>query len=93
MKLLGLVPKKTHTTPQRIEPKTFLANERTFLAWLHMGITIASIAAALLGFASGEGCACGIGLILLKVFRGSRVGCACVVDALGEAVCGGLMVF
>jgi hypothetical protein len=34
----------------RIEPKTFLANERTFLSWLHMSVTIGSIAAALLGF-------------------------------------------
>ena len=39
------------TTPMRIEPKTFLANERTFLSWLHMAVTIGSIAAALLGFA------------------------------------------
>ena len=38
------------TTPMRIEPKTFLANERTFLSWLHMAVTIGSIAAALLGF-------------------------------------------
>jgi hypothetical protein len=27
-------------TPMRIEPKTFFANERTFLSWLHMAITI-----------------------------------------------------
>ena len=39
---------------QRLEPKTFLASERTFLAWLHMAITIASIAAALLAFAAGS---------------------------------------
>lgn len=34
----------------RIEPKTFFANERTFLTWLHMAVTIGTIAAALLGF-------------------------------------------
>lgn len=39
------------TTPMRIEPKTFFANERTFLSWLHMAITVGSISAALLGFA------------------------------------------
>ena len=39
--------------PMKIEPKTFFANERTFLAWLHMAVTIGSISAALLGFASG----------------------------------------
>ncbi len=38
------------TIPQRIEPKTFFANERTFLSWLHMAVTIGSIGAALLGF-------------------------------------------
>jgi uncharacterized membrane protein YidH (DUF202 family) len=38
------------TTMLRIEPKTFLANERTFLSWLHMSVTIGSIAAALLSF-------------------------------------------
>lgn len=41
------------TTPMRIEPKTFFANERTFLAWLHMAVTLGSISAALLGFAAG----------------------------------------
>ena len=38
------------TTPMRVEPKTFFANERTFLTWLHMAVTIGTIAAALLGF-------------------------------------------
>jgi uncharacterized membrane protein YidH (DUF202 family) len=42
------------TTPMRIEPKTFLANERTFLSWLHMAVTVGSIAAALIGFAGSE---------------------------------------
>lgn len=37
----------------RLEPKTFFANERTFLAWLHMAVTLGSISAALLGFATG----------------------------------------
>lgn len=36
----------------KIEPKSFFANERTFLAWLHMAVTIGSVAAALLGFAA-----------------------------------------
>lgn len=39
------------TTPMRIEPKTFFANERTFLTWLHMAVTVGTIAAGLLGFA------------------------------------------
>ena len=36
--------------PQRIEPKSFFANERTFLSWLNMSITLGSIATALLGY-------------------------------------------
>jgi hypothetical protein len=51
-------PHPQGTTLIRIEPKTFLANERTFLSWLHMSVTIGSIAAALLGLsgnASGVG--------------------------------------
>jgi hypothetical protein len=39
----------------RIEPKTFFANERTFLSWLHMAVTLGSIAAALLGFSTDSG--------------------------------------
>ena len=53
--LAGLdAPLLARTVPMRIEPKTFLANERTFLSWLHMAVTIGSIAAALLGFAGAE---------------------------------------
>jgi uncharacterized membrane protein YidH (DUF202 family) len=37
---------------QRLEPKTFLASERTFMAWMHMAITLSSIATALLAFSS-----------------------------------------
>ena len=40
--------------PQRLEPKTFLASERTFLSWLHMAITISAIASALLAFSAGS---------------------------------------
>ena len=39
----------------RIEPKTFFANERTFLTWLHMAVTVGTIAAALLGFSGTAG--------------------------------------
>jgi uncharacterized membrane protein YidH (DUF202 family) len=55
MKMIGLAPRKLATsTLMKIEPKTFFANERTFLAWLHMAVTVASISAALLGFSSSE---------------------------------------
>jgi SPX domain protein involved in polyphosphate accumulation/uncharacterized membrane protein YidH (DUF202 family) len=52
--LLGLLGlgSPSDTVPQRLEPKTFLASERTFLSWLHMAITLGSIGAALLAFAA-----------------------------------------
>mmetsp|Transcript_16483 Transcript_16483/g.28259 ORF Transcript_16483/g.28259 Transcript_16483/m.28259 type:complete len:740 (-) Transcript_16483:558-2777(-) len=56
MQAIGLEPpsKPARTTLMKIEPKTFFANERTFLAWLHMAVTLGSISAALLGFAAGS---------------------------------------
>lgn len=44
-----LLPRKV---PMRVEPKTFFANERTFLSWLHMAVTIGSISSALVALAS-----------------------------------------
>lgn len=60
MKLLGpknLAPAGASAvaTTMRIEPKTYFANERTFLSWLHMAVTLGSIAAALLGFSNTKG--------------------------------------
>jgi SPX domain protein involved in polyphosphate accumulation/uncharacterized membrane protein YidH (DUF202 family) len=37
----------------RPEPKTHLANERTYLSWLHMALTMGGVAGAMLGFAEG----------------------------------------
>ena len=34
---------KPRKMPMRIEPKTYFANERTFLSWLHMAVTLGSI--------------------------------------------------
>ncbi len=39
---------------QRLEPKTLFANERTFLAWLNMALTMGSIATAMIGMSSGD---------------------------------------
>lgn len=39
---------KPRKVPVKIEPKVFFANERTFLAWLHMSITLASISIAII---------------------------------------------
>ncbi len=49
---MAMQPELNTAIPQRIEPKTFFANERTFLSWLHMAVTIGSIGAALLGFST-----------------------------------------
>lgn len=40
--------------PLRIEPKTYFANERTFLAWLHMAVTLGGVATALVGFSTND---------------------------------------
>ena len=40
------------TSVQKVEPKVFVANERTFLHWLHAGVTLYTIAAGILAFAS-----------------------------------------
>ena len=40
----GSVPR---TVPMRIEPKTYFANERTFLSWLHTAVLIGTIGAGL----------------------------------------------
>eukprot|EP00578_Thalassiosira_sp_NH16_P025866 CAMPEP_0181087768 /NCGR_PEP_ID=MMETSP1071-20121207/6443_1 /TAXON_ID=35127 /ORGANISM="Thalassiosira sp., Strain NH16" /LENGTH=741 /DNA_ID=CAMNT_0023169667 /DNA_START=113 /DNA_END=2338 /DNA_ORIENTATION=- len=40
------------TSVQKVEPKIFFANERTFLHWLHAGVTLYTIAAGILAFAS-----------------------------------------
>jgi hypothetical protein len=37
----------TSQVPVKVEPKVYFANERTFLAWLHMAVTLASISVAI----------------------------------------------
>eukprot|EP00878_Enallax_costatus_P037167 GHUV01041967.1.p1 GENE.GHUV01041967.1~~GHUV01041967.1.p1 ORF type:complete len:392 (+),score=107.62 GHUV01041967.1:183-1358(+) len=71
MKLLGPKghpPAQPHgMTAMRIEPKTFFANERTFLSWLHMSVTLGSIAAALLGFSNTKDKQTGLGAHLVEI--------------------------
>jgi hypothetical protein len=38
---------KPRKVPVKVEPKVFFANERTFLSWLHMSVTLASISVAI----------------------------------------------
>ena len=37
-------------TPQKVEPKLFFANERTFIKYMHMGVMISSISIGVLAF-------------------------------------------
>ena len=41
------------TVPMRIEPKTYFANERTFLSWLHTAVLIGTIGAGLASYHMG----------------------------------------
>ncbi|KAL7581696.1 hypothetical protein ACA910_022239 [Epithemia clementina (nom. ined.)] len=43
------------TSVQKIEPKVFFANERTYLHWLHHGVILSSIAAGILAFSEDTG--------------------------------------
>ena len=40
--------------PVRVEPKTYFANERTFLSWINMSVTLGSISSALTVFGDNE---------------------------------------
>jgi uncharacterized membrane protein YidH (DUF202 family) len=42
---------KLRKAPIKIEPKVFFANERTFLAWLHLSVILAGASIAILAFA------------------------------------------
>ena len=43
------------TSVQKIEPKLFFANERTYLHWLHSGVILSTIAAGILAFVPDDG--------------------------------------
>jgi len=53
--------------PVRIEPKTYFANERTFLSWMHMSVTLGSISSALTVF-SEEDTAHGAAIQIMSLF-------------------------
>lgn len=40
--------------PVRVEPKTYFANERTFLAWIHMAVVMGFVSTMIAGFAVEE---------------------------------------
>ena len=57
----------TRKVPVKVEPKVFFANERTFLAWLHMAMTLASISVGIVAFSGDSLSAKRYGLILMPV--------------------------
>lgn len=42
---------KQRKAPIKIEPKVFFANERTFLAWMHLSVVLAGASIAIMAFA------------------------------------------
>lgn len=58
---------KQRKVPVKIEPKVYFANERTFLSWLHMSVTLASISMAILAFAEANAWSQIYGLCLMPV--------------------------
>lgn len=53
--------------PQKIEPKLILANERTFIKWLHMAVVLSAISTGALAFSSRTGEAQYFALVMLPV--------------------------
>jgi len=45
---------KPRKAPIKVEPKVFFANERTFLAWLHLSVILAGASIAILAFADDQ---------------------------------------
>ena len=45
---------KPRKMPMKVEPKTFFANERTYLKWVHIAVTLGGIGGILLGFSSSS---------------------------------------
>mmetsp|Transcript_16457 Transcript_16457/g.27503 ORF Transcript_16457/g.27503 Transcript_16457/m.27503 type:complete len:711 (-) Transcript_16457:289-2421(-) len=54
-------------TPQKVEPKIFLANERTFMKWLHMAVIMSSASTGVLAFTSRESSSQVYAMLLLPV--------------------------
>ena len=61
------IQSKLRKVPTKVEPKVFFANERTFLSWMHMAVTLSSIAVAILAFAESNEWSQVYGLMLMPV--------------------------
>lgn len=66
--LTGSVKDKKICVPQKIDPKTFFANERTFLKWLSISVMVGLMSLTLLNFGDGSSNGAELaGLVLLPV--------------------------
>ncbi|KAG5191714.1 hypothetical protein JKP88DRAFT_271253 [Tribonema minus] len=53
--------------PVKVEPKVFFSNERTFIAWMNMAVTLSTIAMAIVAFADHNPWSQVYGLVLMPV--------------------------
>ena len=65
--MLGTPYTRIRKIPIKVEPKVFFANERTFLSWMNMSVTLASISLAILSFGSSGDFSQFYGLVMLPV--------------------------
>lgn len=66
--LTGSVNDKRICVPQKIDPKTFFANERTFLKWLSISVLVGMMSLTLLNFGDASNNSAELaGLMLLPV--------------------------
>lgn len=48
------VMRKRHKKTSRVDPKVFFANERTFMAWMHVSVMLAGASIAILAFTEDQ---------------------------------------
>lgn len=67
----GLSPVLDHgkkiAVPVRVEPKVFLANERTFLKWIQFSIFLGGVGTSVLGFGDNNAALCGSMLMIVSL--------------------------
>lgn len=66
----AVIGKPILRSDSKVEPKIFLSNERTFLAWLDMAVTLAAISVAVLSMSEKKEQSLVYGLILLPISIG-----------------------
>ena len=71
--VVAIVGNQAFKVNEKVEPKTFLANERTFLAWLDMSVTLAAISVAILSMSEINKSSLLYGIILLPVAIGFSI--------------------